>query len=393
MFRKEYDVVVCGGGIAGVAAALASARRGQKTALVEKTIWTGGLATTGLVYIYLPLCDGYGTQVTYGLTEELLLASMKYGPGEIPDWRKGRNAAETGRYRVVFSPCSFIVAMDELLTDAGVDVWFDTLICAAQVNDGRLTGIEVENKSGRGVIGGKCFVDATGDADIAHHAGLQCPVEDNFLACWVMEYQDGTSFRLESSVKNITMHADGGWNDPTRGFDGIDGAKVSRFVELGRKKYRERLQQEYASGKYDRKSLFPLMLPAMAQFRKTRCIPGHYTLTDEQDWMSFDDSIGMAADWRKSGFVWEIPYRSLLPRGLKNLVAAGRCSASEKDAWEITRVIPTAALTGEAAGTAAALAAVAGVSPDELPVVKVQDAMRANGNRMHFDEVGLQARR
>jgi hypothetical protein len=81
MFRKSYDVVVCGGGVAGVAAALAAARRGQRTALLEKTVYPGGLATAGLIYIYLPLCDGNGTQVTFGVAEELLLASIKYGPG------------------------------------------------------------------------------------------------------------------------------------------------------------------------------------------------------------------------------------------------------------------------------------------------------------------------
>ena len=82
-----------------------------------------------------------------------------------------------------------------------------------------------------------------------------------------------------------------------------------------------------------------------------------------------------------------------MPVGLKNLVAAGRCTAAETDAWEVTRVIPTAALTGEAAGTAAALAVVAGGSPDELPVATLQDALRAAGNQMHFEDVGLAAKR
>ena len=145
MFEKLYDVAVCGGGIAGAAAALAAARRGQKTALIEKTIFTGGLATTGLIYIYLPLCDGNGTQVTSGITEELLLASLKYGPGNVPEWRKGQNTEEAKRYRVTFSPASFIISLDELLTMAGVDIWFDTLICAANVQDGRLAAVEVEN--------------------------------------------------------------------------------------------------------------------------------------------------------------------------------------------------------------------------------------------------------
>jgi len=113
-FEKRFDVLVCGGGIAGIAAALEVARSGLKTALVEKTILPGGLATSGLVNAYLPLCDGKGTQVTYGIAEELLHLSIKYGPGKIPSgWRLKRNAKKGPRYSVVFSPASFVLALDE----------------------------------------------------------------------------------------------------------------------------------------------------------------------------------------------------------------------------------------------------------------------------------------
>ncbi len=389
MFEKSYDVAVCGGGIAGAAAAIAAARRGQKTALIEKTIFTGGLATAGIIFIYLPLCDGSGTQVTFGITEELLLSSIKYGPGDVPEWQKGRKAEEAKRYRVVFSPASFVIALDELLTNAGVDIWFDTLVCAANVHDGRLAAVEVENKSGRGRISAKCFVDATGDADIAHQAGLVCPTAQNALAFWALEYANGAQWRLNNSVENIATYVKGSSWDKKRGPSGIDGSEVSSFILDGRAQYRERLVSEYGTGKKDRKTLFPLTLPSMAQFRTTRHIPAQYKLKDGQDWTHFDDSIGLAADWRKPGFVWEIPYRSMLPAGLKNLVAAGRCTAAEEDAWEVTRVIPSAALTGEAAGTAAALAAASGVSPDDIPVATLQDALRGTGNKIHFDEVGL----
>ncbi|MFA6101137.1 MAG: FAD-dependent oxidoreductase [Victivallaceae bacterium] len=389
MFEKSYDVAVCGGGVAGAAAAIAAARRGQKTALIEKTIFTGGLATTGIIFIYLPLCDGNGTQVTFGIPEELLLSSIKYGPGDVPEWQKGRKAEEAKRYRAVFSPASFVIALDELLTNAGVDIWFDTLVCAANVHDGRLAAVEVENKSGRGRISAKCFVDATGDADIAHQAGLGCPAAQNALAFWALEYANGAQWRLNNSVENIATYVKGSSWDKKRGTSGIDGSEVSSFILDGRTQYRERLVKEYGTGKKDRKTLFPLTLPSMAQFRTTRHIPALYKLKDGQDWTHFDDSIGLAADWRKPGFVWEIPYRSMLPAGLKNLVAAGRCTAAEEDAWEVTRVIPAAALTGEAAGTAAALAAASGVSPDDIPVATLQEALRRAGNKIHFDEVGL----
>ena len=111
-FKVNYDIAVVGGGIAGIAAAIQAARAGKKTVLVEKTILPGGLATSGLVYIYLPICDGNGHQVTFGLSEELLKASIQYGPGEIPaNWRNAENAEEQKRYRCVFSPAELMLAL------------------------------------------------------------------------------------------------------------------------------------------------------------------------------------------------------------------------------------------------------------------------------------------
>ena len=85
MSNLNYDVVVCGGGIAGIAAALAAARGGARTCLLEKEYALGGLATLGLIVIYLPLCDGDGVKMSGGIAEELLKLSLKYGPGEIPE--------------------------------------------------------------------------------------------------------------------------------------------------------------------------------------------------------------------------------------------------------------------------------------------------------------------
>ena len=94
-FQSEYDVIVTGGGIAGVAAAIAAAENGAKTALIEKTAWFGGLATTGLIYFYLPVCDGCGHQVSFGLSEKLLKASFKYGPDSLNlNWQQPDSAGK-----------------------------------------------------------------------------------------------------------------------------------------------------------------------------------------------------------------------------------------------------------------------------------------------------------
>ena len=101
----------------------------------------------------------------------------------------------------------------------------------------------------------------------------------------------------------------------------------------------------------------------MAQFRTTRRIVGRETMTDGQHGLHRPDSIGLVADWRKAGYVWEIPYGTLLPQRVTGLLVAGRCISSEGDAWEVTRVIPPAALTGQVAGLAAGLAIAAADDP------------------------------
>lgn len=88
----NYDVIVCGGGIAGVSAALSASRNNAKVLLIEREYALGGLATLGLIAIYLPLCDGEGEKMSSGISEELLKLSLKYGPGEIPKVWKDRNS-------------------------------------------------------------------------------------------------------------------------------------------------------------------------------------------------------------------------------------------------------------------------------------------------------------
>ncbi len=405
-FEVSYDVVVVGGGIAGVAAALQAARSGKKTALLEKTVLLGGLATTGLVYIYLPLCDGNGRQVTFGICEELIRLSIEYGPGDIPDaWRNGVNQEDGKRLRCIFSPASFMLALDEVLENAGVDIWLDTLVCGVEKDeDNSLTGVVVENKSGRGLVRGRRFIDASGDCEVARRAGVPCLAEDNVLSIWALQYQENAA----SLSPGIEMHyggcgADGhplatpellarcgldasAWNVGS----GISGRKVTDFILNGRRLLREYYRMAYENGTANRKNLYALKLPAMAQFRKIYCIEGACVLQDEQNHRCFDDSIGMVGDWRKAGPVWEIPYRTLYPKnGPKGLLAAGRCTSAVGNAWEITRVIPTAAMTGQAAGLAAAMSLDAGVDPAALDVMKLQNELRALGFKLHLPEVGL----
>ncbi len=332
--------------------------------------------------------------------------SIEYGPGDIPDnWRNGENLEEVKRLRCVFSPAAFMLALDEVLEKAGVDIWLDTLVCGVEKDAGNnLTGIVVENKSGRGCVHGRRFIDASGDCEVARRAGASCLADDNFLSIWALQYQENAA----SLSPGVGMHVGGctASGQPLAkpellvrcGLDasslnissGISGRKVTDFILNGRKLLREHYRMAYENGAGNRKNLYALKLPAMAQFRKIYCIEGAYVLQTGQNQQRFEDSIGMVGDWRKAGPVWEIPYRTLYPKnGPGGLLAAGRCSAAAGDAWEITRVIPTAAMTGQAAGLAAAMSLDAGVDPAALDVEALRNELRALGFKLHLPEAGL----
>ena len=375
MFCKKYDVAVCGGGIAGCAAAIASAQRGMKTVLIENCAIPGGLATSGTVLVYLPLCDGEGHQIVFGLSERFLHAANRYGPAEPPaEWRRG---GKNNRLQAYFSPASFVLSLDEMLTGHGVDLWFDTKIIGVEMRDALRPGaVQVANKSGIGKIEAEIFIDATGDADVVHLAGGQCLHARNALVSWFVEHREAGAYSAYSFGKDIStiIVADNILNNSTP--EGIDGKTVSDFLLRGRERYRRLLRKDYDGGVETRKTRYPIVLPTMAPMRHSRCIKGRFVLDSGMEQASFPDSIGLAPDWRKCGSVWEIPWRTLLPEKITGVIAAGRCSSAREDAWEVTRVIPNAAMTGEAAGTAAALSLRDGGLPHELNVQTLRKELK-----------------
>ena len=351
--------------------------------------------------------DLHALERVYGHDEKLLAAQQeryaraldefarRYGPGEVnPDWAKARNGRRPERYSVVFSPASYTLALDEALEQAGVDLWLDTLVCAPVMDGRRVAGVEVETKTGRGVIRAKCVVDATGDADLAFRAGAECIESQNWPALWAFELSIEIARRAAESGKGLDLlrkvvFGKGGAGPlapPEGGFYGTRGEEVTRFVLDGRRRLREHYRARYAEG-HDRHTLFPMTLPAMAQYRTTRAIVGRTTLVDGDAGRRFADSVGMVADWRKTGSIWEVPYGSLLPSRVEGLLAAGRCTASHGDAWHVTRVIPACSLTGQVCGVAAGLAVQRACLPDELPAETVQDALRKRGVLLHIDEL------
>ena len=399
MKTKRYDVVVVGGGIGGIAAAIAAARRGCKTALIEKLFVPGGLATSGLVYIYLPICDGCGTQVSKSLAEELLHKSFLYGPGSVDEkWQERKvHGHDSTRYRCIFSPAACMLGWESMLEEAGVDVWYDSLVCGVRMERRRVKAVELENMSGRVAVAGKVFVDASGNCVVARLAGAPTLSANNSRTIWVLDHQKGVkpspqkdmgehlAINYISSLPPEELPPD--YDKPN--YREPSGKDVSEYALSTRRELRQKYLDAYASGKYDRTTLFPVKLPIMPQFRRIWCIDGKTTLQPDQYGMRFEDSIGMVADWRRFGEVWEVPYGSLLPQKVEGVLAAGRCTAAAGDAWEVTRVIPSAAVTGEAAGVAAALCAKRRTIPSMLPVKVLQQALTENGVPLHLPDVGL----
>ena len=382
-----YDVIVVGGGVAGIGAALAAARNGLSTLLVEKGVMLGGLATAGLIAHYLPLCDGNGRQVIGGIAEELLYASIRYGYDTLPAaWKGGRLCGPTTeRYQTRFSAPAFALALDELVEKAGISVLLDTTFSRPVMEDENCRGIVVENKSGRRGFTAKIFIDTTGDADLMARAGVACVEQTNWLSIWFyvtdMEAINKAAYSgdLRDAVQLRALGVDVTQElpDMVTKYRGTDAAEVSRAVLDGHRLIRQAMTDAREVGRC------LLTLPSMAQLRTTRRIRGRYELCENDVGRRFDDSIGCTGDWRQAGPVFEIPWRTLLAPEVGNVITAGRTIAAVGDVWEVTRVIPTAVMTGQAAGTAASLALAEGCSLAEVPVNVLQNRLKAADVRIH----------
>ena len=395
---KTYDVLIVGGGVAGVAAALEASRSGLKTALLEKTILWGGLATSGLVPIYEPLCDGSGRQVTFGIAEELLKVSIKYGPDNLPKEWAGKNKKKNAgrgihkRYQTFFNPFSFVFGLDEVLAKAKIDLWLDTLACAAVMKGDKITGVEVENKSGRIKISAKIIIDGSGDADIAFRSGAKCSVRGS-LPSFLYQYSSlelaKAAVKANSAVKLVTHKGGGSSNEFGKGYKGkmgivtgVDGKGVSAFAMESRRVARENLRSE--QNKIGRYNIYPAALPTMNQTRMTRKIAGQEVVRDAMKNRYCPSSVGMVSDCRRLDAVWEVPYGALLPQKIKNLLVIGRCIDSEDYSWQVTRLIGASAFSGQIAGIAAKLAVKGKTSPDALDVKDVQREAVKKGIVLHL---------
>lgn len=417
----ETDVLVCGGGSAGVAAALASARRGAKTLLVERAGFAGGIITT----VGLPYFDGIAEIntnriVVRGIALELLSKSGVCAP----------DAQSVPKHNpTVPNIEAFKLLTDRLLLAESprLSVLYHTLACDVRVESGRITEVALANKAGLTHIRPKLVIDCTGDADIAQWAGAPTeksadlqPMTLHFRIGHVkrqpeltrqcraalekaqsrgdlpMFYGPGVMFMFADD--EVYIHA---IRVPG---DACDPADLTRAEMQGRRDAWAMYEVWRQDVPGFEKSYFISSGPFIG-VRETRRIVGQYVLS-EQDITSgkpFDDAIATgcwyldqhpnkttAGDANGKPKVqpapYDIPFRSLLPRDVENLLVAGRCHSATQLAASSTRVTCTAMAMGEAAGAASALALQSSRSPHELEPAALQaDLKKLGGGVIRLD--------
>ena len=385
----QYDVAVCGGGFGGISAALASARMGKKTILLEKQFMLGGLGTAGLITIYLPLCDGFGHQVSFGIAEELLRLSISLGAeARYPaNWLDGvgTRTENDQRFQVRYNAQLFAILAEQLLIREGVEILYGTSVAAVSMVDSKIRHIICENKSGRSAFGVKSVVDATGDCDIAAFA---CAPTENFkqgniLASWYY-FVGKSGYNLRQLGCADVPDAERTANNAQkllidRRFAGLDGKELSEMTILSHTS----TLNDFKKFRKDDPTYWPVTIATTPQVRMTRKIVGEYTLSEKEDKVYFEDSIGMVSNWKKRGPIYEVPFRTLYCNQVKNLITAGRCTSTTETLWDVMRVIPCCAVTGQAAGTAAAMT-------DDftaLDVSTLQEQLVKDGVVLHVNDI------
>jgi hypothetical protein len=325
-----------------------------------------------------------GEQVSFGIAEELLKLSVAHGEeGKYPlpaCWRGEGTKEERAksRYQLTFNPWLFAIDSEKLLLSEGVKILYGATVVATDMKNGRIEHVIIEGKGGREAIKiNNCVVDCTGDCDVAYKAGA--PTAEfpygNKLAAWYY-------FRNADTESGLTML--GVCDDMTEKTRELTG---KRYRALGTEELSDMTIDSHASTLADimrrragGDNIYPTAISSIPQVRMTRRIVGEYTMSDTEIRRRFDDSVGAFSDWRKCGPAYELAFGTLYSKAVKNLLVAGRCISVDDDMWDITRVIPVCAVSGEAAGAAAAMCK----DVSELDVSSLQASLVENGVKIHI---------
>lgn len=394
--RGEYDVIVAGGGVAGVSAAISAARMGKRVLLIEKSVSLGGLATIGLINLFVPMCNGRGVQIIRGLCEELCRLSITKGYDTLPpDWREGEPGfgKTEQRYATHFSVPIFAMQLTGLVQSEGVELLLDTVVSSPVMDGNRILGVIVDSKSGREYYAARMFVDATGDADLLYRAGVPT-VEggnyDTFLMYGTTLARCEEAVRAGDVGRLATAFMGGcanlyGKNQPEGKplWHGTDNREITRYFVENHAALLKKLSAD------DRRTRDLLMMPTMPQFRTTRHLIGDHVFREEDAYRHFGDSVGAISDFSRRDLLFEVPYRALCRHDFPNVLAVGRIASAEGFGWDILRVIPPAILTGQAAGVAAALAIDSGAAIAEVDIARLQELLADRDVMIHFDDAWI----
>lgn len=390
--KKEYDVIVCGGGVAGVAAAITAAEQKKSVLLIEKSNILGGLGTLGLINLFVPMCNGRGKQIIFGLCEKWARLSATLGYDTIPDeWKDGEPKEPTSvRYVQRYSPYIFALQLMDEVTKAGVELLYDCIACDPLMDGNICKGVFTESKSGTEFYGCKVLIDTTGDCDVLRRAGVPTVAGKNFYTyCGKRVTLKGCEKAVEN--KDIRLAFDGItggginlWGDGQPSdkpmWSGLTAEEVSDYLITNQKDMLSKLLPE------ERKEREIAQLPLMPQFRTTCHIKGDYSLKVSDIYKHFDDSVCAINDFEHRDHLWEVPLRTLTRSDYPNMLTAGRSADGEGYGWDLLRVIPVAVLTGQAAAHAAAISIDDGVGVANVDIKKLQERLMADNVMIHFPD-------
>lgn len=423
----EYEVVVLGGGPAGIAAASAAGALGRKTLLIERYGFLGGMGTAAGVTNFCGLhanVHGEIRQVVHGCADELLARIERLGGLNEPHLIFGKTKAQA------YDSATYKIAADDLLISRRVAILFHALAAGVVMDGPRIDALMLETKSGRRAVRGGIFIDCSGDGDLAAFAGapFEMGADDGSMlypsmmfrlsgvdagaagAAWktIPELMDqaekrGVRFPRKGAIVRPQKHAIEWRANVTqlksangRALDGTDARELSAGEIEGRRQvlaFFDFLKAD-VPGFADS---YIVDIPPQLGVRETRRITGRYSLSrdDVLSCASFDDTIGVNG-WPIEAHVagdvlWEwpeiptsrgynhLPYRMLLPPTIDNLLVAGRCASMTHEGQSAARVSGACFVMGEAAGTAGHIALSTGSSPADISVATLQQQLDRNG--------------
>ncbi len=386
--KGNFDVVVVGGGPAGVSAAVAAAKTGVNVALIERYGYLGGQATGGLVIVLCGLTDGK-KQIIKGNCQKMINEMNKL------------NATE-GCSDITFDPEMLKFVLDKITVESRVKLYLHSLAVGMKRKVDNIECLIIENKSGRQMVQGKMFIDATGDGDSVKWCSLEyyqahksklLPVTLTFRVGNVKLRKASQYFKDNPEKLSKTIYFDksikfilNGWASTTNKsvvwFDAlylknIDATDVDDLTkaEIASRKYIHRAFEEIKEIPGFEKAYIHDTAPQLG-IRETRHIAGKYTLTKNNINSKFDDSIARARNYFSSrGASISVPFRCLIPQGVGNLLFAGRCISVSPEVFDLIREIPCCMATGEACGVAAALCVLENKYPSNIDLKLIQNEL------------------